>query len=66
MAWESRLAACWVFRGKSVQVDAPCLDCGEPIRVVVRDGKIESHEPSAICGYVDIPLSKWAVNWPFT
>jgi hypothetical protein len=36
------------------------------MRVVVRDGNIESHEPDTICGYVDIPLKKWAGNWPYT
>ncbi len=60
------MAVCWAFPGKSIQIDAPCLDCGEPMRIVVRDGKIESERPSGIFGYVDIPLREWAANWSFT
>ncbi len=36
------------------------------MRVVVRDGNLESVTPNSICGYVDIPLNKWAGDWPFT
>jgi hypothetical protein len=38
----------------------------DPIRILVRDGIIESQIPLEICAYTDIPLSKWARNWPFT
>ncbi len=60
------LALCWVFPGKSVQIDSPCLDCGEPLRVVVRDGTIEHRDPEEIVSYVDIPFSQWSKDWPFT
>ncbi len=60
------LALCWVFPGKSVQIDAPCLDCGEQLRVVVRDGVIEDRDPDGIVAYVDIPFSQWSKDWPFT
>ncbi len=60
------LALCWVFPGKAVQIESPCLDCGEPLRVVVRDGVIESRDPPGIVCYVDIPISQWSKNWPFT
>lgn len=33
------LAICWLFPGRSVSVDSPCLDCGEPIRITVRDAE---------------------------
>jgi len=59
------LALCWVFPGKAVQIESPCLDCGEPLRVVVRDGVIESREPEGIVCYVDISFSQWSKNWPF-
>jgi len=55
-----------VFKGKTVQIDAPCLDCGESIYIKVRDGVIEEQSPAEICGYIDIPVSKWAQNWPYT
>jgi hypothetical protein len=60
------LAACWAFPGKALQIDSPCLDCGEPIRIVVRDGVIEHREPEGIVAYVDLPLREWAKDWPFT
>jgi hypothetical protein len=49
-----------------VAIENFCLDCGESIRVVVRDGIIESDEPPGICGYVDIPFRDWRKNFPYT
>ena len=40
-------------------IDAPCLDCGEPVRVVVRDGEILAADPAKILGYIDIPFGQW-------
>jgi hypothetical protein len=59
------LAASWVFPGKQVSVEAPCLDCGEPVRVAVRNGVVEREEPRGICFYVDVPLREWRANLPF-
>jgi len=50
----------------AIQIDAPCLDCGEYMQVVVRYGVIEAQNPDSIRGYVDIPLGKWAMDWPYT
>jgi hypothetical protein len=36
------------------------------MKIVVRDGVIENELPMGIYGYIDIPLSQWAKNWPFT
>jgi len=49
-----------------VQIDAPCLDSGEPMKIIVRDGVIEHEAPAGIHGYIDIPLSQWTKNWPYT
>lgn len=59
------LAISWLFPGKAVQVDAPCLDCGEPMRIVVRDGAIEVAEPEGVCFYVNLPVREWFNNLPF-
>jgi hypothetical protein len=41
-------------------VDYPCLDCGEPLRVVIRDGKLLNKEVSAgYMAYVSVPFWKW-------
>jgi len=46
-------------------MDAPCLDCGEPLRLAVRDGVIESQEPAGIYSYVDLPWREWKRNWAY-
>ncbi len=45
-------------------IEAPCLDCGDPVRVQVRDGVIERREPQGIYLYVDIPIRDWSRNLP--
>jgi len=40
-------------------VDFPCLDCGEPLQVVLRDGVILNEEASGYMAYVSVPLWKW-------
>ena len=41
----------WLFPGKTVRIDAPCLDCGEPLAVVMRDETVLSIEPVEMVGY---------------
>lgn len=60
------LAVCWLFPGETVTIEAPCLDCGESLRVDVRDGAIESTEPGGIFGYIDIPAKDWRKNLPYS
>jgi Alkylmercury lyase len=45
------LAIRWLFPGKTVRVDAPCLDCGEPLAVEMRDKEVLSVQPRAVFGY---------------
>jgi Alkylmercury lyase len=58
------LAVCWLFPGKLVQINAPCLDCGSPVQVEIRDGDIVKTEPKGIMGYVAVPFSKWMNQLP--
>jgi hypothetical protein len=60
------LAVCWLFPGKDVTVEAPCLDCGEALRVVVREGRIVSAEPATIHAFVDIPFREWRPNLAYS
>jgi hypothetical protein len=39
-------------------VDFPCLDCGKPLRVVIRDGKVLNDEVG-YTAYVAVPFWKW-------
>lgn len=41
----------WHFPGQTVRVEAPCLDCGEPIVIEMRDEEIVSVEPESVVGY---------------
>jgi hypothetical protein len=59
------VALSWLFPGKEVRVDAPCLATGEPLGFAMRDGVFASREPDSICMYVDLPFSKWSGNLPF-
>lgn len=37
-------------------MDAPCLDCGEPMVIVMRDEQVLTVEPDAIAGYSITPI----------
>ena len=43
-------------------IDAPCLDCGEPLQVVVRDGRIVSARPATLHAFIDVPFREWRAN----
>jgi hypothetical protein len=43
-----------------VTIDSPCLDCGEPLRVEIRDGIImNEQETTGYKTYVSVPFWKW-------
>jgi hypothetical protein len=48
-----------------VRIDAPCLDCGSPIRLEMKDGAVLKEEPKGIMGYVAVPFSKWMQGFPY-
>jgi hypothetical protein len=41
----------WLFPGKKVRIDAPCLDCGESLMVEMQDERILTVEPQSMVGY---------------
>jgi hypothetical protein len=45
-----------------VVIDTPCLDCGEPIHLEVKDGVILKVEPVETIGYVAVPFARWWEN----
>ena len=53
------LAVSWLYPGKEVRIDCPCLDCGEPIQVRMRDGEIIGSSPEEIVAHSKLPFSKW-------
>jgi Alkylmercury lyase len=60
------MAMSWVFPGRTVQIDAPCPHCGEPLRAAVQDGVLELCEPEEMVCYVDLPFREWSRSWPDT
>ena len=55
----------WLFPGKTVRVEAPCLDCGEPMVVEMQDEKLLSVEPETMVGYTHSVVAGPAENRPF-
>jgi hypothetical protein len=51
--------------GQTVRIDAPCLDCGEPIAVEMRDEDILAVEPGGIVGYAYDQIGGPAENRPY-
>lgn len=49
------LAVTWFFPGRAVLIDAPCLDCGEPMTIEMRDGRFLRVEPGGITGHMNQP-----------
>ena len=43
----------WLFPGETVRIDAPCLDCGEPLIVEMRDGQLDRVDPPGIVGHLN-------------
>ena len=48
-------AMTWLFPGKTVRVDAPCLDCNEPLSFEMRDGEFLRVEPATMVGHFNQP-----------
>ena len=46
----------WLFPGKTVRMDAPCLDCGESMVIAMRDEEVLTVEPKTIVGYSITPI----------
>jgi hypothetical protein len=51
------MAVSWLFPGKIIQIDAPCLDCGEALCLEMKDGQVLNEEALGFCAYVSVPLS---------
>ena len=43
----------WLFPGETVRIDAPCLDCGDPVTVEMRDGRMTWLDPPEIVGHLN-------------
>jgi hypothetical protein len=43
----------WLFPGATVRIEAPCLDCGDSLRVEMRDGRLVTVDPPGIVGHLN-------------
>jgi hypothetical protein len=43
-------------------IDCPCLDCGEPVHLEVKDGKVLVADPDSIVAYVAVEFWRWYEN----
>jgi hypothetical protein len=43
----------WLFPGETVRVEAPCLDCGDPVTIEMRDGRIVWADPPEVVGHLN-------------
>ncbi len=49
-----------------MKIEAPCLDCGDPVRVDMQDGKIKRTDPEGIAAYTSVPFSEWFQDLPYS
>lgn len=43
----------WLFPGTTVRVEAPCLDCGDPMVLEMRDGQFVTVDPPEMVGHLN-------------
>ena len=43
----------WLFPGATVRIEAPCLDCGDPVVLEMRDGRITWVDPPGVVGHLN-------------
>lgn len=58
------LAVSWLFPGREVRVDSECPDCGEPIRITMRDGDLLDSSPAAMVAHINVPVARWRGQYP--
>jgi hypothetical protein len=52
------LAVRWLYPGTEIRIDTRCLDCGEPIRVRMRDEEILEVDPPTTVGHMNDAFAK--------
>lgn len=55
----------WLFPGSTIRVEAPCLCCGDPIVIELRDEEILTVEPDEVVGYTSSAVGGEASTRPF-
>jgi hypothetical protein len=55
----------WLFPGRAVRIEAPCLCCGDQMVIEMRDDEILLVDPDTIVGYTSAEVGGDAANRPF-
>ena len=55
----------WLFPGQTVRINAPCLDCGEPIMVEMHDAQVLAVQPAGMVGYAYSQVGGPPENRPY-
>ena len=55
----------WLVPGKTVRIEAPCLCCGDPMAVEMRDEEILEVSPDETVGYTTAEVGGDAASRPF-
>lgn len=58
------LAVSWLFPGREIGIDSLCPDCGEAMKVVMRDGELSSISPGGAVAHINVPVAKWRGQYP--
>ena len=53
------------FPGQTVQIDSFCRDCGEPMRLRIKDGIVLEQAPDRIVAHLGVPVARWFDDLPF-
>ena len=59
------LAITYMFPGRTVAVEAHCRDCGDPIRIEMKDGEVLSQEPEGLLIHLGVPVARWFEDLPY-
>jgi Alkylmercury lyase len=59
------LAITWMFPGQAVRIEAPCLDCGDPMALEMLDGRLLRIEPPEMVGHLNEPYTMSKSRLPF-
>jgi hypothetical protein len=59
------LAVRWLFPGRRVRIEAPCLCCGEPMTIEMIDEEIEVVAPDGMVGYTASEVGGDPATRPF-
>jgi hypothetical protein len=59
------MAIRWLVPGSTVRIDAPCLCCGDPIVVELRDEEIFTTDPGEVVGYTSTEVGGDPSTRPF-